>query len=56
MNVSTFYTSSRREKSTFPRFQPANIQQIINVEKFFCFLLIKKRDFSRVVRFKVVGF
>ena len=39
MNVSAFYTSVRREKSTFSRFQPANIQQIINVEKFFFSIL-----------------
>lgn len=44
MNVSAFCTSVTREKSTFPRFQPANIQQIINVEKYF-FSILKPKDF-----------
>ena len=39
MIISAFNTSVRREKSTFSQFQPANIQQIINVEKFFYLLL-----------------
>lgn len=39
MNVSAFSTSVERGKSTFSRFQPANIQQIINVEKFFFSIL-----------------
>ena len=48
MNVSAFSTSVERGKSTFSRFQPANIQQIINVEKFFFSILEAERLFCLI--------